>query len=98
MSIKFVLGIVTGLLLAMFFNYNFIMADVDEKKSESMVANLPQLVEPIDLDKTYSFAGEKMPDNFDTYERLDREMLVNAYWQSSTLLNIKSANRYFSGY
>jgi len=36
-----------------------------------------------------------MPINMDTRERLDRELLVNAYWQSSTVLNIKRANKFF---
>ena len=31
----------------------------------------------------------------DIKERLDREMLVNAYWQSQTLLFIKRANKFF---
>ena len=31
----------------------------------------------------------------DTRESLDREILVNTYWQSQTLLYIKRANRYF---
>jgi hypothetical protein len=34
-------------------------------------------------------------ENFDAVERLDRELLVNSYWHSSTVLNIKNASRYF---
>lgn len=57
---------------------------------------LPQIIKPILLDKTYSVAGEPLPaDNFDVMERLDREFLVNSYWHSSTLLNLKAAKRYF---
>ena len=57
---------------------------------------LPQVIKSIPLDKEYTFAGETVPlDNFDVYERFDREMLVNSYWHSSTVLNIKAANRYF---
>jgi hypothetical protein len=42
------------------------------------------------------FAGEKAPlDQLDILENLDRELLVNTYWQSQTLLFIKRANRYF---
>jgi len=42
------------------------------------------------------FAGEKVPmAYFDVKENLDRELLVNTYWQSQTLLFIKRANRYF---
>lgn len=42
------------------------------------------------------FAGEQVPlQNSDVWERFDREMLVNIYWQSNTLLVIKRANRWF---
>lgn len=42
------------------------------------------------------FAGENVPlEYFDVREALDRELLVNTYWQSQTLLFIKKANRYF---
>ncbi len=43
-----------------------------------------------------NFAGEPVPvDNFDILERFDRELLVNTYWQSQTLLFFKRANRWF---
>jgi len=42
------------------------------------------------------FAGEEVPVHYyDVRERLDRELLVNKYWHSSTFLLIKRANRYF---
>ncbi len=42
------------------------------------------------------FANEKMPlNNFDTRESLDKELLVNTYWQSQTLIFIKRSFRYF---
>ncbi len=57
---------------------------------------LPQVIKSIRLDKTYSIAGEALPEeNFDALERLDREILVNSYWHSSTMLNIKNSKRYF---
>ena len=49
---------------------------------------------PIPNDIT--FAGEKPPLNdLEVIERLDREMHVNTYWQSNSLLMFKRANRYF---
>jgi hypothetical protein len=43
-----------------------------------------------------SFAGERVPmERNYIRESLDRELLVNTYWQSQTLLFIKRANRYF---
>ena len=43
-----------------------------------------------------SFAGEKIPvENFEVFERIDREILVNTYLHSATVLIIKRANRWF---
>ncbi len=43
-----------------------------------------------------NFAGEEVPlGDPDVYERMDRELLVNTYWQSNGLLLIKRANKYF---
>lgn len=40
--------------------------------------------------------GEGVPlDNFEVYERVDREVLVNTYWHSATILAIKRAARWF---
>ncbi len=43
-----------------------------------------------------SFCGEAVPlERLDVRERLDRELLVNTYWQSNTLLAHKRAARWF---
>lgn len=43
-----------------------------------------------------NFAGELVPvQNPDIKERMDRELLVNTYWQSNALLIFKRANKYF---
>lgn len=43
-----------------------------------------------------SFAGEEVDlTPTDLKERMDKELLVNTYWQSNTLLMIKRANKYF---
>ena len=42
------------------------------------------------------FSGERIPtENFEIYERMDREFLANTYWHSATILAIKRANRWF---
>lgn len=42
------------------------------------------------------FAGETVPmENPDIRRRMDREILVNAYWQSNGLILLKRANQYF---
>ncbi len=48
------------------------------------------------LPNELSFCGEEVPmDRIDVRERLDRELLVNTYWQSNTLLAHKRAHRWF---
>ena len=48
------------------------------------------------LPDTLSFAGEQVPLNkFYVRESLDRELLVNMYWQSNMMLWLKRANRFF---
>jgi hypothetical protein len=54
-------------------------------------------IHSLPIPEKLSFAGETVPMN-KTYvrESYDRELLVNTYWQSSTLLLIKKSKRYFS--
>ncbi len=48
------------------------------------------------IPESADFAGELVPlDHTDIREKFDRELLVNAYWQSNTLLSIKRAHRWF---
>jgi membrane-bound lytic murein transglycosylase D len=50
----------------------------------------------LNLPDTLNFADEKVPlSSPDLVERLDRELLVNTYWQSNMMLLIKRANKYF---
>ena len=53
-------------------------------------------IKAIKLPSNLNLAGEKVPlKKTDIRERMDREMLVNTYWQSNGLLLIKRANKYF---
>lgn len=53
-------------------------------------------IKAIKINDDLTFAGEKVPiDDSEVFERIDREILVNTYWQSNTLLYIKRANKYF---
>lgn len=50
----------------------------------------------IKLPQDLNFAGENVPlADPDVYERMDRELLVNTYWQSNALLMFKRAQKYF---
>ena len=49
------------------------------------------IVQPEDL----NFAGEEIPVySSDIWERIDRELLKNTYWQSNTMLYFKKANSF----
>lgn len=48
------------------------------------------------IPQSLDFSGERVPlDQPDIRERLDRELLVNTYWQSNMMLLLKRANKYF---
>lgn len=50
----------------------------------------------LEMPENLSFAGERVPlEEPDIYERMDRELLVNTYWQSNGILMIKRARKYF---
>ncbi len=49
----------------------------------------------LEVPKDLSFANEKMPlYDFEVFERMDRELLINTYWQTQTILIHKRANRW----
>ena len=76
----------------------FVNADNQSNPSESQAntSKNKHAVYPVDIPSELDFANEPVPlDYFDVKESLDRELLVNTYWQSHTMLLIKRANRYF---
>ena len=65
-----------------------------EATSDSL--GLPQRVRAIDLSGPFSFCGEVIPvDEPDVRERLDAELLRNAYFHRNTILLLKRQRRYF---
>ncbi len=53
-------------------------------------------IKAIKIPENLEFAGERVPIEMPhIYEDVDREFLVNTYWQSNGLLWIKRANKYF---
>ncbi len=53
-------------------------------------------ISAIDIPENLIFAGEKVPqDDPEIMERVDREFLVNTYWQSNALLLMKRAHKFF---
>lgn len=90
--IRYVSILLITLLSITFFNALH-MSDVSPEKNTSETYAIKALKIPSDL----TFAGEKVPTElYDIKERMDRELLVNTYWQSNGLLLIKKAHKYFS--
>ena len=60
--------------------------------------NFPQdykIISP-KIPESISIFGEGVPlENFEVYERVDRELLVNTYWHSATILAMKRASKWF---
>ncbi|WP_291869204.1 lytic transglycosylase domain-containing protein [Maribacter sp.] len=53
-------------------------------------------IKTIEIPEDLNFAGESVPqEDPEILERVDREFLVNTYWQSNALLLMKRANKYF---
>lgn len=68
--------------------------NADDLYSKALKADY-RIYAPV-LPDTLYFAGERVP--METYyvrEGLDRELMVNMYWQSNTLLMMKRAGRFF---
>jgi len=56
----------------------------------------PSTVKPFEVPQQLSFCDEVLPlDRLDVQEKLDREILVNSYWQSNNLLMLKRSTKYF---
>ena len=68
---------------------------VTDKNSDGKFPQDYKIISP-NIPDSLSLFGEKIPlDNFEVYERVDREVLVNTYWHSATILAIKRAARWF---
>ncbi len=95
---RFVLSgiIIISLILSLFL---FTNSDTPENIPASKYTNdfhHQYAIYAVPLPKEMSFAGEKVPINRnDIRESIDREFLVNTYWQSQTLLFIKRAHKFF---
>ena len=93
-NIPSLIGLVTILGLFIFAMQKVPDKTIGSNKKSSLINDysIYALEVPMDL----SFAGEAIPlENPDIYERMDRELLVNTYWQSNGLLMFKRAQKYF---
>ncbi|WP_299680761.1 lytic transglycosylase domain-containing protein [uncultured Dokdonia sp.] len=72
-----------------------VKVDTEQLQEEEKLVN-DYNVYALPIPEGLNFAGEAVPvENPDIKERMDRELLVNTYWQSNSLLLFKRANKYF---
>ncbi|WP_157208195.1 lytic transglycosylase domain-containing protein [Mariniflexile maritimum] len=93
-TVQKILAFIGLLSLCALFVYAIQEAPTDENFEKKLINdyNVYALQIPENLD----FAGEAMPlKSPDIYERMDKELLVNTYWQSNGLLMFKRAKKYF---
>ncbi|NQX81033.1 MAG: lytic transglycosylase domain-containing protein [Flavobacteriaceae bacterium] len=91
---KNVFKISAVLLLSIAFINSISYTDIVEKKIDK--SRVYYGVKALEVRSDLSFAGEYVPVHMaDIKERIDRELLVNTYWQSNGLLFFKRANKYF---
>lgn len=89
------LGIIAAALGAVWLFVNAVQEPPTDETLEKKIVN-DYNVYALPLPEKMDFAGEEVPlDNPDIRERMDRELLVNTYWQSNGILLIKRANKYF---
>lgn len=81
--------ILTTIAFFLLFGFQF-QGTKDGKSNNHLIAAQPEIPGEVFL------FGERVPlENFEVYERLDRELVVNTYWHSSTILALKRAARWF---
>jgi membrane-bound lytic murein transglycosylase D len=90
-AVSFIAAIV---LLMVFFNFSTNKPDSDTDYQKAFYKNYK--IFAVEIPDSIDFAGEKVETNrFDVREGIDRELTVNTYWQSQTILLLKKAYRWF---
>lgn len=83
------------ILLMVFFNFSTNKPDSDTDYQKAFYKSYK--IFAVEIPDSIEFAGEKVETNrFDVREGIDRELLVNTYWQSQTIMLLKKAYRWFS--
>ena len=95
---KHLLLVLTGIFIASAIFYLFTFSTYEEKEDQSHQKMFEQhyQIYALNIPSKMSFAGEEIPLHLiDVHEKLDRELLVNTYWQSNSLLFYKRTHRWF---
>ncbi|MCF8230150.1 MAG: lytic transglycosylase domain-containing protein [Bacteroidales bacterium] len=93
--------IIIGVFLAMILGASIFWSRGNQHTQEDIkekdITSLQQYkISVVELPENISFANEEVPvDLYYVRESLDKELTVNTYWHSSTLLMMKRSSRYF---
>lgn len=86
----------SALIALVLFSFMHTKPGKEENEQYREVISEKYRIYSLPLPEKMDFAGESVPlEHFDVREKLDRELLVNTYWHSNTLLCIKRAQRWF---
>jgi len=93
-KIKSFLTIIGLIALAGFLIYGVQDAPSDENLETKIINDYN--IYALNIPENLEFSGEALPlADPEVFERMDRELLVNTYWQSNGLLMFKRANKFF---
>lgn len=93
--LKYLGALVLIAAVAKFLSYSVEPSDTDDISFYSNF-NRDYAIYAVPHPEELSFAGEVVPiDDPEVYQRFDRELLVNTYWQSQTVLFLKRSAQYF---
>lgn len=88
--------ILTGLLILIVIGVFLLLKEDSENSPITFRNHSKYQVYALDLPENISFADERCPlEREDIAERFDRELHINTYWRSNTLLLMKRINRWF---
>lgn len=95
-SIPLFTGLGIGVVFTLLFAFVNTDRDKEKDKEYLKLINDNYKIYALPLPASAEFAGEAVPlEKWDIAEKFDRELLVNSYWHSNTLLAIKRASRWF---
>jgi membrane-bound lytic murein transglycosylase D len=98
LTVKLIGGILTAICVIIGFEvFTFSSDDLrNENETFQDKFNEDYRVYSLNIPESLDFCEELVPlEDQDVYERLDRELLVNTYWQSNSLLYHKRASKWF---
>lgn len=89
-------GLMLGASVALLAAFSGTEKDREKDKEYLKLISDHYKIYALPLPESADFAGENVPlEKWDIAEKFDRELLVNSYWHSNTLLAIKRSSRWF---